>query len=166
MIQIISMFISLISDYLWWQYRQNNVIKTKITCKEKNTVRDGRRGCFQIFRHNFHNASRQKFFPVLGLGLGKLESCLKCREGVTSDLVMWGKYTLVQYFKKLKLMVKSLDEQYIKIIQDKIWPHNLKSLRGVQVQGAGRGLWHKVKLWQISCILYITHQRSLNVLAC
>ena len=43
-------------------------------------------------------------------------------------------------------MIKSLDEQYIKIIKDKIWPHNLKILRGVQVGGAGRGLWHKIKL--------------------
>lgn len=144
MIQIISMFISLISDYLWWQYTQNNVIKTKITYKEKNTVRDGRRGCFQIFRHNFHNASHQKFFPVLGLGLGKLESSLKYREGMTNDLVMWGKYTLVQYLKKLKLMLKSLDEQYIKIIKDKIWPHNLKILRGIQVRGAGRGCGTKL----------------------
>ena len=83
---------------------------------------------------------------MLGLGLGKLESSLKYREGMTNDLVMWKKYTLVQYLKKLKLMIKSLDEQYIKIIKDKIWPHNLKILRGVQVGGAGRGLWHKIKL--------------------
>ena len=63
-------------------------------------------------------------------------------------------------------MIKSLDEQYIKIIKDKIWPHNLKILRGVQVGGAGRGLWHKIKLWQISRILYITYERNLNVLTC
>lgn len=43
-------------------------------------------------------------------------------------------------FKKIKINNKSLDEQYIKIInKDKIWPHNLKSLRGVQV--GGRGCW-------------------------
>ena len=63
---------------------------------------------------------------------------------MTNDLVMWGKYTLVQYLKKLKLMLKSLDEQYIKIIKDKIWPHNLKILRGIQVGGAGRGCGTKL----------------------
>ena len=160
------MFISLISDYLWWQYTQNNAIKTKITYKEKNTVRDGRRGCFQIFRHNFHNASHQKFFPVLGLGLGKLESSLKYREGMTNDLVMWGKYTLVQYLKKIKINDKKSWWTIYKNYKRQDLAPQPKNSKRYTSWGGWEGLWHKVKLWQISCILYITYQRNLNVLTC